>query len=519
LYFPAPVSIAIASGNTAYVANYLDILVLDLVTGIGSVLSRPPGIDIWMPAAVAYDAHNRRLYVANYKGHDVLVLELVSSAEPVLVHRFVDPKMQGPEGVAVSADGKTIAVADYDASAVHIFSSNGALQSSTPVGLAHGVTMSLDGNTVIATGLSPPAIYRIGLDGSVLQVYMHSGWHANEYIYPTAITTTEGGFLAVTDAHSGRISLLSSQLTEVTSAGTNGTNFTQFYLPYGIAPLQQSQLFVADTRKDRLIQLDIMAGTLVHVWRFHGLSGDAWRSRLLRPQGLQGLVAPVGSFDELFIAEKLAQPDIMLEHYTLPPGLLVSTASPGLSEGFQDINTGDLYRLTLPDPEQTLPSLWHRTRIEFVADSHKTLSRASLFPLFTMDWMYFPYVVNLTPEGSCTVIGSSAMPEVIVLIRGTAFPIRRVRSRPKLEETLQPGYVKRCHEERAAPAPRVVGPDSASPPSRHLDHGGGVRAAHCRSGGRSRGVEGRDSGTAGTPRSELAELLAASVVGRAAGQA
>src|SRR5712691_9289662 len=77
---------------------------------------------------------------------------------------------------------------------------------------------------------------------------------------------------------------------------------------------------------------------------------------------------------------------------------------------------------------------------------------------------------------------------------------------------LKLGYVDRCHAQRAPVAHGTVGPDFTGDSSGALAGGGRVRAAHCRLGGAG-------SGVAGAAPADFAELLAAAVVGRTAGEA
>src|SRR5713101_6253881 len=79
-------------------------------------------------------------------------------------------------------------------------------------------------------------------------------------------------------------------------------------------------------------------------------------------------------------------------------------------------------------------------------------------------------------------------------------------------------YVSQDHETRATPAARVVGPATPRGPSGSGGSRGGVRAAYCRAGGRSRAVEGRDWRVERTAGTQLAKLRAAAHTGGAGGE-
>lgn len=62
-----PVSIAQIDANTLLVANYSQIILVDLAEGKFWPLRQPPNVK-WVPTGLAYDAETKQIFLANYLG-------------------------------------------------------------------------------------------------------------------------------------------------------------------------------------------------------------------------------------------------------------------------------------------------------------------------------------------------------------------------------------------------------------------------------------------------------------------
>lgn len=249
-----PVSIAQVDANTLLVANYGQILLVDLRAGKFWPLRQPPDVQ-WVPTGLAYDVSTKQVFLANYTANDVLVMRLAADRKSLMLdRRIVNSMIRSPENVALSPDGKFFAVANYDGGTVQLFDrKTDALLWSAPLTHAHGVAFF--GDSVVATGLALPGVVRYGLDGVVMAQQGASGWQANQYLWPTGVAT-EGQRIFISDAHSGKIHTLDSDLCELDTMGANGLGVGLFNMPYGILATNSGE-WIADTFKARLLKVDV----------------------------------------------------------------------------------------------------------------------------------------------------------------------------------------------------------------------------------------------------------------------
>lgn len=261
-----PVSITKISSNKCVIANYRDLLLLDLESNSARVLI-PPKLDtVWMPTGVFFNSSQNYLYIANYKGSNILVCRIQEDGSLKLLRQITHSSMRGPENIAVSKDGNYVAIADYDSSALLLFYKN-ALLWQKKIPLAHGVGFSSNDSEVYISGLTAPFLSHFDLSGTELSKVHHSiGWGKDKYLYPTTIAMSEDGSLIV-DARSGQLSLFDKDnLEELFSIGGMGSGTTLFNLPYGVTWDKKNVALVADTANGRIVRVDIRNREILDSW-------------------------------------------------------------------------------------------------------------------------------------------------------------------------------------------------------------------------------------------------------------
>lgn len=253
-------SVATWNQNSILVANYLNIIHINLETGEIKVLDKPLGIDKWYPTGLKWHKETQRLYVANYLGHDILILKL-SEDKLVLDKRIIDNELDGPENIDVTDDGSLISVADFNNNKLIVFNKNGKKLWSADIGRAHGVAFSSDQKNIFVSGLYPAKVYKFSIDGQLINEIGKPCFGKDGFLWPTSITT-RGKYIYISDAHTGKITQLDNDLHSIKTYGGNGLGGNLFNMPYGIAFLNDNDVIVADTFKGRLLVLDLKRNSI-----------------------------------------------------------------------------------------------------------------------------------------------------------------------------------------------------------------------------------------------------------------
>jgi hypothetical protein len=248
---PHPVCITPWTKTRFLLCNYKIIQEVDLHAGTTTTLTPAEPPTVWQPTGVCACLAEGLVFVANYNGHDVLEMRRVQD-RLVLVRRYTDSEMRSPENVALSADGQLVGVADYDGDRLLVFRRDGSLAWSCEVGQAHGVAFGP--GFVVVTSLRDRAICKLDLSGNLLCRRGTPGWGDSKYLWPTCVAVLEGR-VVVSDAHTGKISILDDGLGTLDWLGGNGPGAGLFNMPYGITG-SASRLIVCDTFKDRIVLLD-----------------------------------------------------------------------------------------------------------------------------------------------------------------------------------------------------------------------------------------------------------------------
>jgi hypothetical protein len=268
-----PVNVVLREGQDFYVCNYARLFLVSLDRQAAWEIARPAGLKTaWVPTALAYDAASRKLYVATYTGGTVVVVDAAERTRVKLAAVIAHQDMKGPEGVALSEDGRHVAVADYDGHGALLFTAAGKLRWRQPVPSCHGIacTRGQDGQPcIVATSLGESALCQFDFQGKLLRKIANPSWRARDsYLYPTAVVARRGGTTAVTDAFRGQVAFLDADLTMTDVLGGNGPGPGLFNNPYACCwDAGGERLLVADTFKDRLVEVDRRRRAVTRIFR------------------------------------------------------------------------------------------------------------------------------------------------------------------------------------------------------------------------------------------------------------
>lgn len=253
-YHPAssiglPVSMVQYSSETYLVCDYVNVYrVARTTTGYSVTTLARPAVPVWTPAGL--DFRDETLYVANYRGQDVLALR-VDGDRLTLVRRIADPQLKEPKHLRAEPDGSLV-VADHFGNGVLRFRPDGSLQWRATVDQANGVTES--GGFTYASSLSSRRISKIDGSGRVVSAAGSPGSALGSYLLPVDLADL-GDRIAVTDAVNGRITLLDHGLHVVGHAGGNGPGLDALNYPFATLPVADGYV-IADGFKQRLVHVD-----------------------------------------------------------------------------------------------------------------------------------------------------------------------------------------------------------------------------------------------------------------------
>lgn len=248
-----PVASCMWKGNAHLVCNYRQLQWVNLATGDVRVLTPPEGVANWSPTCVWTDSTQDLVLVSNMSGHDVFEFRYDDTANTLrIVRRYSTAAMREPKGVALSADGRFVAVGDYEANRLWVFHRDGSLAWERPVPLAHGVDYTPDG--LVVTSIGERSIHLYDATGKRIARNGRLGWGKDGYLWPTSVCWDRDRLL-VSDAHTGNVKILDRSLNEVQSHGGNGPGSGLLNMPYGIAA-RDNTIVICDSYKDRLLVLD-----------------------------------------------------------------------------------------------------------------------------------------------------------------------------------------------------------------------------------------------------------------------
>lgn len=259
-------------GEYFIIVNYEEMFLLNKETGEAKLLAKPNNIDVWVPTGVKWAPKSKILYLANYNGHDVLLLRFNDQLELELIKRISDSEMISPENVDILEDEQLLAIADYDASKIFLFKNNKKLWS-IDVPLAHDVAFNRNEKTLFALGLGPPMVYKLNYGGKLLSKKGEIGWGKNGYLWPTGVSIKNNN-IAISDAHTGKITFISQALLPAREMGGNGVGVDLFNMPYGIEIHDDKLLYITDTFKGRILEVNYKKSNITKIYQGNRLIID-----------------------------------------------------------------------------------------------------------------------------------------------------------------------------------------------------------------------------------------------------
>jgi hypothetical protein len=251
------------------IANYTDVFLFDRSSGALDELTVDMGHEFdseFVPTAIAVREDGRRILIANYRGNSVLLAEVDAGKKTLTVRgRLGDKSTLSPEGVAASGD--LIAVANDDGGSVQVFDASqpDAARCAAPLPMAHGILIM--GGSIYASSLQERSIVKI--DPSTCAVVARtgsSGWGPGQFLWPTGLSQWDEHRIAVSDAHTGLISVLDAEsLRFLRSFGGNGPGQNGLNMPYGL-DAGGRDVIVTSTFSSRLVAFDKDKGVVTESW-------------------------------------------------------------------------------------------------------------------------------------------------------------------------------------------------------------------------------------------------------------
>lgn len=242
-----PVSATQIGSNEFLIANYRNVYRLDIEARQMRRLPLIGAVPEWTPTAVHYSAFYDRVFIANYTGGDVIVATVAPDGLH-LAERLTD-HIVGPEGVTISRGGRFMAVADYSADALSVFERiNDAwvFRWTRPAKAAHGVAI-IDSSVFVA-------------GKSITKFDIETGRQLASADAPILFATSlnedeQTGELIGSDAMTGRVFTMDTDLHLTSSFGTNGPTYSNLSMPY-FAWRDRNALWVLSTYQERLLRID-----------------------------------------------------------------------------------------------------------------------------------------------------------------------------------------------------------------------------------------------------------------------
>jgi len=285
-----PVTITKYNDELYLTANYTDVFLLNTSTGdvykfIAQSDKKKKVLDesklTFVPTGLFYSKANKKLYIANYKGNNILIFNVDIKNKTLLYAGEIKTKHTiGPENVYVTSNGKVLAAACYDGSAVTLFKLLSPTKYkevwSTKIGQAHGVSI-LD-NKVYATGLTKRKIYMLNMQTGKIEKSIgniDSNPKNDGFLWPTCVYPLNKTHIVVSDAHTGYIYILNKDTLEIEKYfGGNGPTYKYLHMPYAIL-IDGNRYLIASSFQLRIILGNIKTWNAKKSFVYHG---KYWRN-------------------------------------------------------------------------------------------------------------------------------------------------------------------------------------------------------------------------------------------------
>ena len=264
-----PVGISSIGDHNYLIADYAHVFLFNRISHSLKLLHIDMGASQskFVPTAIAVDAKNDRLFIANYLGNNVLIGRLDKARNTLrIIGEIGDANTISPEGVAFN--GSLVATANYDGDNVQVFEPDGekwSTRCNLPISRAHGITFL--GGYVYATSLTDRQIVKIDPD-SCAEVGRAggAGWGPGQYLWPTSVTPWDDRSIAIADAHTGLISIADAKTLSVNrQLGGNGPGLDGMNMPYGLF-VETDNMLVTNTFRRQIVAFNKTSGAVTEIW-------------------------------------------------------------------------------------------------------------------------------------------------------------------------------------------------------------------------------------------------------------
>ncbi|WP_429885402.1 6-bladed beta-propeller [Geoalkalibacter halelectricus] len=240
------------------------------------------------PVDVASDGQGR-FYVSDAESRRVHVFDLNRFATDVLQ----DEKGQAfafrlPHGLAVDARGR-VYVSDIHAHQIHVFGADGRKLRS--LGQGHldnpaGLAVSADGETIWVAEPQQHRLTCLDAEGNVKQRLGRRGSRPGGFNYPLDVDLDAQGNLYVLDSLNARIQVFDPQGNFLRQFGERGTALGSFQIPKAVAVDPEGHVYVTDARAHRFVIFDLEGRHLMTIGAKHSASGGVAPGGFLLPGGI-----------------------------------------------------------------------------------------------------------------------------------------------------------------------------------------------------------------------------------------
>ena len=163
-----PVAIVPLENNRYMITNYTHLSIVDLnklrVTPLTIEWKIKPGV--FVPAGLSYDTASHELFIANYRGNNILEAEVDKVGNKVLIRgAFGAGSIVSPEGISYDRQRQLLASAQYDGNSVTLFQRSLGqwhLKCTVAAPQAHGVALA--GGYMFATSLANHELLKINIE-------------------------------------------------------------------------------------------------------------------------------------------------------------------------------------------------------------------------------------------------------------------------------------------------------------------------------------------------------------------
>lgn len=256
------VSITPIGDEEFVVANYANLILLDRKNRVSCVMREVVGSDgdvipsqipngVFVPTGVFFDGKSF-LYVANYKGNNVLRLRVNSDKCEFEFDRvYGEGAAKGSENVYADTAQDVLVSANYDAGNVNAFRiSTGKQLWETDIGQAHGVAIVND--KVYVTGLTERKLYELELtSGRIVRSAGSLGWDVGreQFLWPTTVHPFGESELVISDPQTGFISFIDRESLQAKRyTGGNGPSYRWLSYPYAAVPYVRGLIVLSSMR-------------------------------------------------------------------------------------------------------------------------------------------------------------------------------------------------------------------------------------------------------------------------------